>query len=173
MGLIQMLGKVDEVLMEWESPEHLSGMTHAEMARHSLDFWLQSEDLPDPGNRITLNANNQIVFHYEQNNFEAHERLSAELKSILSDIGCHEHLVPVDYYLGHQFPFNLAHEKGTLKFGAVPRTSVLDPYCRPHDLDNVFVTDGGFLVSAGAVNPTLTIVAQTLRVADFIKSEVL
>ena len=173
MGFIQMLGKVDEVLMEWESPEPLLGMTHAQMAAHSLDFWLQSEDLPNPNNRIRLNANNEIVFHYERNNFEAHLKLTEKLKSILSYIGCHEHLMPVDFYLGHQFPYNLAHEMGTMKFGADPTTSVLDTYCRPHDLENVFVTDGSFFVSAGAVNPTLTIIAQTLRVADFIKNEVL
>lgn len=172
MGLIQMLGKVDDVLMEYESPDPLGGMTHAEMARHSLDFWLQSEDLPDPNNRITLNARNQIVFHYERNNFEAHVKLTDKLKSLLSYIGCHDHLIPVDYYLGHQFPYNLAHEMGTMKFGADPQASVLDPLCRPHDLENVFVTDGSFFVSAGAVNPTLTIIAQTLRVADFIKRQV-
>lgn len=173
MGFIQMLGKVDDVLMEWESPEHLLGMTHAEMAAHSLDFWMQSEDLPDPSNRVTLNASNQIVFHYEQNNFEAHQKLTDKLKSLLSSIGCHDHLIPVDFYLGHQFPYNLAHEMGTMKFGTDPKSSVLDTYCRPHDLENVFVTDGSFFVSAGAVNPTLTIIAQTLRVADFIKNEVL
>ncbi|MCI0394077.1 MAG: GMC family oxidoreductase [Chloroflexi bacterium] len=172
MGFIQMLGKVDEVLMKYESPQPLEGMSYAEMAQHSLDFWLQSEDLPDPNNRITLNADNQIVFHYTRNNDEAPQRLTAKLKSLLSYIGCHEHLIPVDYYLGTQFAFNLAHEMGTMKFGADARTSVLDVYCRPHELENVFVTDGSFFVSAGAVNPTLTIVAQTLRVADFIKREV-
>ncbi len=171
MGFIQMLGKVDEVLMAFEAPEPLADMSYADMARHSLDFWLQSEDLPDPDNRITLNARDEIVFHYRRNNVEAHERLTARLRALLSYIGCHEHLIPVDYYLGTQFPFNLAHQMGTLRFGADPRRSVLDVYGRPHDLDNVLVTDGSFFVSAGAVNPTLTIVAQTLRVADFIQRD--
>ncbi len=173
MDFIQMLGKVDEVAMEWESPEPLGGMTHAEMAQHSLDFWLQSEDLPDPENRITLNARNEICFQYVRNNFEARKKLTAKLKSLLGYIGCHEHLVPVDYYLGHQFPYNLAHQMGTMKMGLDAETSVLDTYCRPHDLENLFVTDGSFFVSAGAVNPTLTIVAQTLRVADYLRREVL
>lgn len=173
MGYIQMLGKVDEVLMMYEAPELMPGMSYADMARHSLDFWLQSEDLPDPNNGVMLNGNNQIVFHYSRNNVEAHDRLTARLKSLLSYIGCHERLIPVDYYLGTQFPFNLAHQMGTMKLGTDPRSSVLDIYCRPHDLENVFVTDGSFFVSSGAVNPTLTIIAQTLRVADFIKRQVL
>ncbi len=169
MGYIQMLGKVDETLMMYEAPEPFPGMSYADMARHSLDFWLQSEDLPDPNNRVRLNSDHQIVFHYTRNNIEAHQRLTDKLKSLLSHIGCHERLIPVDYYLGTQFPFNLAHEMGTMKMGHDPRTAVLDIYGRPHDLDNVFVTDGSFFVSAGAVNPTLTILAQTLRVADFLK----
>lgn len=173
MGFIQMLGKVDEVAMHYESPEPLGEMTYAEMAAHSLDFWLQSEDLPDPNNRVRLNAKNEIVFHYQRNNVEAHQKLTDKLKSLLSYIGCHEHLIPVDFYLGTQFPYNTAHQMGTMKMGANPKSSVLDPYCRPHGLENVFVTDGSFFVTSGAVNPTLTIIAQTLRVADFIKNEVL
>jgi choline dehydrogenase-like flavoprotein len=172
MGFIQMLGKVDEVAMAFEAPEPLNGMTYAQMAQHSLDFWLQSEDLPDPNNRVRLNANNEIVFHYQRNNVEAHERLTDKLKSLLGYIGCHKQLIPVDFYLGTQFPYNTAHQMGTLKFGTDPQTSVLDPYCRSHELENVFVTDGSFMVSSGSVNPTLTIIAQTLRVADFIKTEV-
>jgi choline dehydrogenase-like flavoprotein len=173
MGLIQMLGKVDATLMHLEAPEPVGGMSYDQMAAHSLDFWLQSEDLPDPNNRIVLNANNQVVFHYQANNLVAHQKLTEKLKSILSYIGCHEHLVPVDFYLGQRFPFNLAHQAGTLKFGADPRTSVLDVHCRAHDLDNVFVTDSSFFVSVGAVNPSLTIIANTLRVADYLKAEVL
>lgn len=173
MGYIQMLGKVDAWLMHFEAPSPLGGMTYEEMAGHSLDFWLQSEDLPDPENGIRLNSSNEIVFHYQRNNFEAHERLTDKLKSILSHIGCHEHLIPVDYYLGQQFSYNLAHQMGTMKMGTDATTSVLDSYCRPHELENVFVTDGCFFVSASAVNPTLTIIAQTLRVADYIKREVL
>lgn len=173
MGLIQMLGKVDATAMQWEAPEPPAGMTHAEMAAHSLDFWLQSEDLPDPDNGIRLRADQAIALHYTRNNFAAHEQLTARLRDILGHIGCHDRLIPIDYYLGHQFPYNLAHQMGTMKMGDDPRRSVLDTWCRPHELDNVFVTDGSFFVSAGAVNPTLTIVAQTLRVADFVRRQVL
>jgi choline dehydrogenase-like flavoprotein len=173
MGLIQMLGKVDAELMRFEAPEPLGNMTYEEMARHSLDFWLQSEDLPDPDNRITLNSRNDIVFHYQKNNLVAHQRLTEKLRSMLSYIGCHEHFIPVDFYLGTQLPFNLAHQCGTLKAGLDPQTSVLDKYCRPHELENVYVADGSFFASAGAVNPSLTIIANALRVADYLKENVL
>ncbi|NDJ35957.1 MAG: GMC family oxidoreductase [Chloroflexi bacterium] len=173
MGLIQMLGKVDELLMKFESPEPLGGMTHAEMAQHSLDFWLQSEDLPDAENRVALNAAGEIEFHYTANNLEARDRLTETLRGMLHDLGCRDDMVAISYYLGQQFPFNLAHQMGTLRFGTDPAASVLDPLCRAHDLDNLYVTDGGFFVSAGAVNPTLTIIAQTLRVADHLTAEVL
>lgn len=172
MGLIQMLGKVDAELMMFEAPEPINGMSYEQMARHSLDFWLQSEDLPSPDNRITLDSENRIVFHYTKNNLVAHNRLTEKLKSLLSYIGCYEHMIPVDYYLGTQLPFNLAHQCGTLKMGMDARTSVLDIHCRAHDLDNVYVTDGSFFASAGAVNPSLTIIANSLRVADYLRAEV-
>jgi choline dehydrogenase-like flavoprotein len=166
MGLIQMLGKVDEVLMKFETPEPLGGMSYEEMAKHSLDFWLQSEDLADPNNRVTVSSKGEIELAYTKNNTEAHERLIAKLKSLLSHIGCYEHMVPVDYYLGTKFPFNLAHQAGTLKFGEDAKTSVLDLNCKAHDLENLYVVDASFFPSVGAVNPSLTIIANSLRVAD-------
>ena len=166
MGLIQMLGKVDEVLMAFETPEPFHGMSFADMAAHSLDFWLQSEDLPDPNNRVTINSSGEIELHYSKNNLEAHEKLIAKLKSLLSHIGCHEHMIPVDYYLGTKFPFNLAHQAGTMKFGSDPGSSVLDLNCKAHELENLYVTDASFFPSVGAVNPSLTVIANSLRVAD-------
>jgi choline dehydrogenase-like flavoprotein len=64
---------------------------------------------------------------------------------------------------------NTTHQCGTLVFGTDPRTSVLDPYCRAHDVSNLFVVDASFFPSSAAVNPALTIAAQALRVADHIK----
>ncbi len=173
MGLIQMLGKVDATLMAFEAPEPLGGMTYEEMAAHSLDFWLQGEDLPVPENRITINSAGEIELHYTETNREAYDRLVEKLKSLLGPIGCHDHLVPVDYYLGTKFPFNLAHQAGTMRFGTDPATSVLDINCKPHELDNVYVTDAAFMPSVGAMNPSLTIIANVLRVADHLKAEVL
>lgn len=171
MGLIQMLGKVDEVLMAFETPQPLGNMTYAEMARHSLDFWLQSEDLPDPNNRVRVNAKGEIELAYTKNNLEAHQRLIAKLESLLTHIGCHQHMVPIDYYLGTKFPFNLSHQAGTLKFGPDPQTSVLDLNCKAHDLENLYVVDASFFPSVGAVNPSLTIIANAIRVGDHLLKE--
>jgi choline dehydrogenase-like flavoprotein len=166
MGLIQLLGKVDAELMSFETAEPFDGMTYEEMARHSLDFWLQSEDLPDPSNRVTLNRRGEIVLHYTRNNTAAHDRLIDKLKSVLSYIGCHEHMIPIDSYLGTQFPFNLSHQAGTMRFGVDPASSVLDLNCKAHELDNLYVADASFFPSVGAVNPSLTIIANALRMGD-------
>jgi choline dehydrogenase-like flavoprotein len=170
MGLIQMLGKATAEDLQFESPEPLAGMSYEEMAAHSLDFWLQSEDLPDPNNRVRINRRGEIVLEYTRNNTEAHERLIMKLKSLLGSIGCHEHLVPVDYYLGTQFPFNLAHQAGTMRFGHDPKSSVLDLDCKAHELDNLYVVDASFFPSVGAVNPSLTIIANALRVGEHLRA---
>ena len=166
MGLIQMLGKVDEVLMAFETPMSFAGMSYAQMAAHSLDFWLQSEDLPDPENRVRVNAQGEIELQYVKNNLEAHERLINKLREMLSYIGCHEHMVPIDAYLGTKFAFNLAHQNGTMRFGTDPSSSVLDLNCKAHELENLYVVDASFFPSCGAVNPSLTVIANSLRVAD-------
>jgi choline dehydrogenase-like flavoprotein len=64
---------------------------------------------------------------------------------------------------------NTTHQCGTLCFGTDPRASVLDPYCRAHDVENLFVVDASFFPSSAAVNPALTIVAQALRVAEHLR----
>ena len=166
MGLIQMLGKVDEVLMAFETPVPFAGMSYAQMAAHSLDFWLQSEDLPDPENRVRVNAQGEIELQYVKNNLEAHERLINKLREMLSHLGCHEHMVPIDAYLGTKFAFNLAHQNGTMRFGTDPSSSVLDLNCKAHELENLYVVDASFFPSCGAVNPSLTVIANSLRVAD-------
>lgn len=171
MGFIQMLGKVDAESMRGEYHQPLDHMTAEDMARHSLDFWLQSEDLPELSNRIEVNRHGEIVLYYRKNNHESHERLVAKLKSMLNDIGCHDHMTPIDYYLGTELEVNLAHQCGTLRFGTDPQTSVLDLNCKTHELDNLYVVDASFFPSSGAVNPSLTIIANALRVADHLIQE--
>ena len=166
MGFIQMLGKQDVENLRQEASDIMEDITLGEMAAHSLDFWLQSEDLPDPNNRVTVNEQGEMVIHYTKNNTEAHDQLIDKLKSLLTYIGCHEHLIPVDTYLGTKLPFNLAHQNGTMRFGTDPTTSVLDLNCKAHDLDNLYVVDASFFPSCGAVNPTLTVVANALRVSE-------
>jgi choline dehydrogenase-like flavoprotein len=57
------------------------------------------------------------------------------------------------------------HILGGARFGTDPKDSVLDPYCRAWEFDNLYVTDGSFMPTSGGANPTLTIQANALRVA--------
>jgi choline dehydrogenase-like flavoprotein len=128
-----------------------------------FDWLLMSEDLPHEENRVTLDRAGRIVLSYRQSNIRAHDELIAEAKRILARLGLR---FPVTHSLGTS---NTTHQCGTMVFGADPRTSVLDTYCRTHDVDNLFVVDASFFPSSAAVNPGLTIIAQALRVADHIK----
>jgi len=137
------------------------------MARHSLDFWMTSEDLPDPENRVTVTRDGQIRLHYTQNNGEGHKRLQAKLKSLLKHAGCSEEVLHLNAYVGKRIPLaGVAHQNGTLRFGRDPRASVLDTNCKAHDLDNLYVVDASFFPSCGAMNPALTIMANALRIGD-------
>jgi len=167
LGHISMVNKSDGDALRSGSPVPAPGVTFEEMARHALDFWLTSEDLPDPENRVVVDADGRIRLHYAENNVEGHKRLSARLKGMLSEIGCKNTLLPWHYYIGKKIPLEkVAHQCGTIRFGRDPKSSVLDSNCRAHDLDNLYVVDGSFFVSSSAVNPALTIMANALRVGD-------
>jgi choline dehydrogenase-like flavoprotein len=173
LGHIQMLGKSDGEMIKGESPKWagwLPSMPFEKMAEHSLDFWLTSEDLPDPNNRVTVNDKGDISVHLYDNNLEGHQRLTAKLKGMLHQIDCHEHLLPCTIYLNKDMPIGAtAHQCGTIRFGPDPKTSALDLNCKAHDLDNLYVVDASFFPSAGAVNPGLTIMANALRVGDHLR----
>ena len=136
------------------------------MAEHSIDFWLQSEDLPRPENRIYYDGD-KVVLDVTENNGEAARRLKQKLEIMVEPMGAHTPLFERSLYLGKNIPIGgTAHQAGTCRFGTDPATSVLDLDCRAHELDNLYVTDASFFPSIGAVNPTLTIIANALRVAD-------
>jgi choline dehydrogenase-like flavoprotein len=139
-----------------------------EVARHAVDFWLSTEDLPDPGNRVTLRDDGAIQLSYTPSNEEPKRRLLHELKSMLGRLGMHhDHLVPRHAYLKNEIPVaGCAHQAGTCRFGADRATSVLNTDCRAHEVDNLYVVDTSFFPSIGAVNPALTAMANALRVGD-------
>jgi choline dehydrogenase-like flavoprotein len=167
LGHISFVGKMDGVTLSAGAPKLVPGMTLELMAKHSLDFWLTSEDLPDPENRVTLDRDGKIVLAYTPNNGEGHRRLQAKLKDLLEHLDCHEHLIPRELFVGQRIPLaGVAHQNGTLRFGRDPRTSVLNPNCRAHEVDNLYAVDASFFPSSGAVNPALTIMANALRVGD-------
>jgi choline dehydrogenase-like flavoprotein len=138
------------------------------VARHAVDFWLSTEDLPRLENRVTLRHDGSIQLAYEPTNQIPKQRLLSELKHLLKRIGMHEHhLVPRHAYLKNEIPVaGVAHQAGTCKFGLSPATSVLNTDCRAHDVDNLYVVDTSFFPSIGAVNPALTAMANALRVGD-------
>jgi choline dehydrogenase-like flavoprotein len=173
MGHISFVGKLDAETLRAGAPAIAPGWTLDAMAKHSLDFWLTSEDLPDPENRVTLNRNGEIVLTYRPNNERAHQRLIHKLEHALNHIKCEEHghchqgLFARSLFLGQRIPLaGVAHQNGTVRFGDDPKSSALDPNCKAHDLDNLYVVDGSFFPSSAAVNPALTIIANALRVGD-------
>lgn len=174
MGHISFVGKLDAITLKAGAPAIAPNFTLELMASHSLDFWLTSEDLPDPNNRVTLDRDGNIVLTYTPNNLEAHNRLQAKLKKAMKQTNCpihgqecHQGLFGRSLYVGQRIPLaGVAHQNGTIRFGADPKTSALDVNCKAHDLDNLYVVDGSFFPSSAAVNPALTIMANALRVGD-------
>jgi choline dehydrogenase-like flavoprotein len=174
MGHISFVGKLDAITLKAGAPAIAPTFTLELMAKHSLDFWLTSEDLPDPNNRVTIGRDGRIVLTYTPNNLEAHERLKGKLKQAMKQTNCtmhghecHQGLFGRSLYVGQRIPLaGVAHQNGTTRFGNDPKTSVLDVNCKTHDVDNLYVVDGSFFPSSAAVNPALTIMANALRVGD-------
>jgi choline dehydrogenase-like flavoprotein len=164
LGAMQMLGKSDATLIAFDVKDHPDP---AELARHALDFWLTTEDLPLPENRVTVDADGAISLSYTPTNLEAHQRLRARFESLLSAMQCRDEVYENRSYVGGRLGIaGVAHQNGTVRFGTDPATSALDLDCKLHELDNVYVADSSFFVSSTAVNPTLTIIANALRVAE-------
>jgi choline dehydrogenase-like flavoprotein len=167
LGHIQMLGKTDETMFQGEAHHLLPGFAAGKLASHALDFWLTTEDLPNPDNRVLLDRDGGIQLHYRPNNIAAHELLTRNLQHLLDGIGCEPHLVPQNVYFGKRIPIaGTGHQNGTIRFGRDPTSSALDIHCRAHEVDNLYVVDGSFFPSSAAVNPTLTIIANALRVGE-------
>jgi choline dehydrogenase-like flavoprotein len=164
LGAMQMLGRSDAFTVSLDAPD---ADDPADLAAHSLDFWLTTEDLPRAGNRVEVRPDGQVMLTYTPTNLEAHERLNAKFRSLLDTMRCRDEVVTRHTYLGGRLGVSsVAHQNGTVRFGTDPATSALDINCRLHDVDNVYVADSSFFVSSSAVNPTLTIIANALRVAD-------
>jgi choline dehydrogenase-like flavoprotein len=157
MGNLQMLGKVLPGMLI-DRTRWLPGRAVRWLTDHSVDWWIMTEDLPDPDNRVTLGSGDRIVLSWSPVGLRAHAELVARAKRIMRRAG---------------YPVNLtermgvaavAHQCGTLRSGTDPRTSVLDPHCRAHDVENLHVVDASFFPSSAAMNPALTVAAQALRV---------
>ncbi|WP_405859870.1 GMC family oxidoreductase [Streptomyces sp. NBC_00090] len=173
LGGIQMLGKSDADQIHGEAPRWagavMPDMPFETLAHHAVDFWLCGEDLPLPESRVTLDKDGAIHLALdEKNNIAGLERLRHKLQGMLGHLGMHEHhLLPHSIYLHKGMPIGAtAHQAGTVRFGDDPKSSALDVDCKAHDLDNLYVVDTSFFPSIGAVNPSLTAIANALRVGD-------
>jgi choline dehydrogenase-like flavoprotein len=164
LGHIHLMGKHTGEMMQPDFPKWLPPPLLEWMAEHSVDWWAQTEDFPDPDNRVMLDRSGNIQVNYTPNNQSAHQQLKAKFKAILREIG-----FPV--VLDVSTPLKIVnHQCGTCRMGNDAATSVLDADCRAHDLDNLYIVDSSFFASSAAVNPTLTIAANALRVADRLQS---
>jgi choline dehydrogenase-like flavoprotein len=164
LGAIQLRGKVKPEMLRAKRSACLR-LFAKPIAERSVDFWVMSEDRADPDNRVLLDRQGRITLVHRPTNREAHEALLRRLAAALRAAG-----LPL-VLLDRRGIDALQHQCGTLRFGTDPRTSVLDPWCKAHDLDNLHVIDASFMPSSAAVNPSLTILAQALRASEHLAEE--
>jgi choline dehydrogenase-like flavoprotein len=173
MGFVQNTGNVLKDMIPAEAPKLLApfvkfvpGSELERVAQYTTGWWLQTEDLPDPNNRVWMEGE-KLHLSYTPNNTKAGDRLIHRWTEILKNLDRAEHVIPFGLYPRTKTPIQVVgHQCGTCRFGTDPATSVLDLNCRTHEIDNLYVVDGSFFPSSSAVNPTLTIIANALRVAE-------
>jgi choline dehydrogenase-like flavoprotein len=158
MGNIQGLGKLQTGMLT-ANQKYLPNFVGDLMAQRSVDWWIMSEDLPDPENRVIVQGDT-IRLHYTPNNLAGHMRLSKRAASLMRNIGFKLNITK------HMGGLSVSHQCGTVRFGSDPSKAALNQFCRSFDHDNLFVVDASFFPSSAAVNPALTIAAQAIRVAD-------
>jgi choline dehydrogenase-like flavoprotein len=163
MGNIQLLGKLQAGMLTAAVPLAPRPLLQG-MADRSVDWWVMSEDLPDPDNRVTLGSDGSVRVRWQPNNRVAHEKLIAAARRMMQEAG-----YPLVLVQRMGIATN-SHQCGTIRFGVDPATSVLDTHCRTHEVDNLYVVDSSFFPSSAAMNPALTIAAQALRVAEHLQN---
>ena len=207
LGQVQPVGSFHYEMMKGDAPPFTPGFVLETMKHHAVPWWLTTEDLPDPNNRVTLHnttplsaesaqpgvvgphpsgdtgrsnesetvsiaASHRIELAYTPNNVESFDRLKDRWVDVLKRAGHATTHVPLHAYFKKRIPLEgVGHQNGTCRMGSDPATSVLDPHCKAHDLDNLYVVDASCFVSASAVNPSLTIIANSLRIAKHLLAE--
>jgi choline dehydrogenase-like flavoprotein len=166
-----MVGKSQPDMYRGEKPgetELAPDWSLERVAKHAIDFWLSTEDLPMPDNRVTVDKDGKLTLSYTATNDVPKDKLLGKLESLLGKLDMnHGHLLKRFAYMKNEIPVaGCAHQAGTCRFGADPTSSVLNVDCKAHELDNLYVVDTSVFPSIGAVNPALTAVANSLRVGD-------
>jgi choline dehydrogenase-like flavoprotein len=159
LGALQLIGKVQGTMMKsWATRTPLALLDA--IAHRSVEWLVMSEDLPTPDNRVTIDAAGTITTTRRARGIRSHRRLLKQAKHLLRSAG-------YDAIASQHFDISMnSHQCGTMVCGTDPATSVLDPWCRTPQIDNLWVIDAGFFPSSAAMNPALTIAAQALRVVD-------
>ena len=158
LGAMQLIGKVQGVMMKAAAPRVVPRPVLDRVAGRSVEWLIMGEDLPSPESRVTVDRDGRIRTARVARGVRTHRRLLARTKRLLRAAG-------YDAILTQHFDIGMnSHQCGTVVSGADPATSVLDPWCRTHDVENLWVVDGGFFPSSAAMNPALTIAAQAIRV---------
>jgi len=177
LGNIQMVGKSNWAAMKGEEPKLTKLAPHwglEDVALHAVDFWLTTEDVPKPDNRVTVDRDGNVWLAYRQTNDAEADGLYGELREILNHIGmATHHVLDKNFYASMAIPVaGVAHQAGTCRFGTDPASSVLDVNCKAHELDNLYVVDSSFFPSIGAVNPALTVMANAIRVGEHLAQRI-
>ena len=166
MGVVHSRGDVEKELLTVHGGTFIPNSVIETLAKHSFSWWIISEDLPNIKNRVHI-KNKKVILDCNNNNMKAFNRLMNRWIKILKLIDKGNRILPLGIYLKHRIDLEgVAHQCGTCVFGEDPKTSVLNLNCRTHDINNLYVVDGSFFPSSAAVNPTLTIAANALRVGD-------
>ncbi len=211
LGQVQPVGSFHHEMMKGDAPPLTPGFVLETMKHRAVPWWLTTEDLPDPANRVTLvNATpneaiaseislqpgvagvhgsddtglynesakvaiappGRIQLSYTPNNVQSFNRLKDRWVATLKEAGHADMHLPLSAYFKKRIPLEgVGHQNGTCRMGYDPTTSVLDAHCKAHDLDNLYVVDASCFPSASAVNPSLTIIANALRVGDHLLAE--
>jgi len=159
LGSVQLIGKVQGIMMKsYVTKVPLPILDY--IANRSVEFVVMNEDLPSLNNRVEITKSGRIQIFRKALNTSAHKEMMRKTKRVLRKAGFQGIFVQ---------PFDISmnsHQCGTSVAGIDPKKSVVDQYCKSHDLDNLYLIDSGFFPSSAAMNPALTIAAQALRVVD-------
>ena len=163
LGNVQLLGKINGDILKANAPRYAPRLALDFMAGHAVDWYMMTEDLPNPESRVMVDGKG-IILQWRRSNMEALSGLEEKMRAHFKAAG---YPIVLSRAFDKRTP---SHQCGTVRMGLDPAASPLDPFCRAWDHPNLYVVDGGCLPTSAAVNPALTIAAQALRVADHLVS---
>jgi choline dehydrogenase-like flavoprotein len=171
LGNIQMVGKSQAPMFHGEKPgetRFAPSWSLEDVAKHAIDFWLSTEDLPLAENRVSVDGEGKVTLRYHATNDTPKKELNKKLHSMLGKLHLEpDHLFHRFAYMKNDIPVaGVAHQAGTCRMGDDAGTSVVNAECKAHEVDNLYVVDTSVFPSIGAVNPALTAMANSLRVGD-------